>query len=279
MILILMTIWSICKSFCRETFCRIHHKSISIAKTHQQAVKLKAANRRCHGRPMVWPITTKSIFLMKNSTPQACAAAILSISLSLPAYAGRPLSVDDANINDVGAGHVEAWYAHMSHGVNTWNMAPAYSPVKDFEVSGLLSRNQTELLTTSALQIKWRITPSNPEGCNLGMVVGVSHLNGDGGNTPYLNGIASCNHKGGAMHWNLGVARPDGGKNLVNWGIAYERELGSVIAHIEYFGQESGKPTAQIGMRHDLVPGLQLDGTVGRSDGDVIFSLGLKKSF
>ena len=201
------------------------------------------------------------------------------VSISLDAFASRPLFVEDASVNDVGTGHIEAWYARMPGKANTWNFAPAYSPIKDIEVSATVSRDQTDKLNTSAIQAKWRITPFNPEGCNFGMVVGVSYTNKGGGNTPYLNGLASCNHKDGAFHLNLGVSHPDGEKNLTNWGVAYERDFGFATAHIEYFGQETAKPTVQVGLRKDVAQGLQLDGTLGRSDGDLVFSLGLKKSF
>lgn len=199
--------------------------------------------------------------------------------LTATSHAGRPLSVDDANLNDVGAGHVEAWYARMSGKVNTGNVAPAYSPIKNVELSAVLSRDSSDNITASSIQGKWRITPSNPEGCNVGMSFGVTHQSKGGGNAPYLNGLASCNHKGGALHFNLGVSQRDGARSRANWGVAYERELGPATAHIEVFGQESGKPTAQVGLRKDIVQGLQIDGTVGRFDGDAGFSVGLKKSF
>ena len=208
-------------------------------------------------------------------------ASLIAVTLFLAqsAHAGRPLSVDDANVNDVGAGHVEAWYARMPGKINTWNVAPAYSPIKDVELSAVLSRDTSDNITASTIQGKWRITPSNPDGCNVGLSFGVMHQSRGGGNTPYLNGLASCNHKGGALHFNLGVSRQAGSKSLANWGVAYERELGAVTGHIEVFGQESGKPTTQVGLRKDIVQGLQIDGTIGRSDGDTVFSVGLKKSF
>lgn len=216
---------------------------------------------------------------MKYRKTRAIKVAAIALFLAHSAHAGRPLAVDDANVNDVGAGHIEVWYARLPGKVNTWNVAPAYSPIKDIEVSATLSRDQTDKLTTSAIQAKWRIMPSNPEGCNLGVVVGVTHTSNGGRNTPYLNGLATCNHKDGTFHMNLGLSHPDGQKNRTNWGVAYERDLGFATGHIEYFGQETVKPTIQAGLRKDLVPGLQLDGTVGRSDGDLVLSLGLKKSF
>lgn len=217
---------------------------------------------------------------MKSIRPILFSVAALVLSMAQSAHAGRPLTVDDANVNDPGAGHVEAWFARMPGHANTWNVAPAYSPIKDLEVSAILTRDTSENLSTSAIQGKWRITASQPDGCNFGLVAGISHRDNGGGNTPYLNALATCNHKGGALHMNLGLSHPDNEKTLTNWGVAYEREMsGGITGHIEYFGLENGKPTAQVGLRKDIMPGLQLDGTVGRSDGDVVFSLGMKNRF
>ena len=204
---------------------------------------------------------------------------LAALAVSVSAHAGRPLTVDDANVNDVGAGHVEMWYSRLPGKINTWNVAPAYSPIKEIEFSALVSRDMTGRLTTTAAQAKWRMTASNPDGCNLGMTLGISHGSGGIGNSPYVNGIATCNHKGGAFHLNFGISHPNGSKALGNWGVAYEREISGMTAHVEVFGQEEGKPTTQLGLRKDIAQGLQLDGTVGRSDGDTVFSVGLKKSF
>ena len=193
------------------------------------------------------------------------------------AIAGRPFAVDDANVNDPGVGHVEVWYARMPGKVDTWNVAPAFSPFKDFEVSTQFTRNTTNNLTLSTLQAKWRITPSLQEGCNFGISAGFTHVSAGSVNAPYVNGLATCNHHGGALHMNLGISDPNKGKSLKSWGVAYEHELGGATGHVEVFGQESAKPTAQIGLRKDIVPGLQIDGTVGRSDGTTVFSVGMKK--
>jgi len=216
---------------------------------------------------------------MKPNMRHAITATMLYLFLVGTAYAGRPLLVDDANVNDVGAGHVEIWYTHLPHGVNAWNVAPAYSPIKDIEISAVLTRDTTNKETLTTAQGKWRITPSNPEGCNLAATLGGAHLSDGGGNAAYVNGIATCNHKGGALSFNLGALIPDGSKSLLSSGIAYEREFGTVTGHVEYFWQETVKPIVQIGLRHEIVPKLQLDGTVGYIDRDVAFSLGLKKSF
>jgi hypothetical protein len=56
------------------------------------------------------------------------------------AHAGRPLSVEDANVNETGQGHVETWWAHSSAGSRAWTVAPAWSPVDGMELTAAFSR-------------------------------------------------------------------------------------------------------------------------------------------
>ena len=81
------------------------------------------------------------------------------------------------------------------------------------------------------------------------------------------------------MHVNLGYVKPSSAKGVKTWGVALEREMGSVTPHIEYFGVEHTKPVVQWGLRGDIAKGLQLDGTVGRSGGVTGYSVGLKVKF
>jgi hypothetical protein len=203
----------------------------------------------------------------------------LVLLLAAPAYAGRPLTVDDADVNDAGAGHVEAWYARQPGRAHTWTVSPAYAPIEGLELGGAVSRDTTAHATTGAVQAKWRITPTMESGCNVGAVLGVARTRGAGGNTPYLNGLATCNSSWGATHFNLGGVREPGSPTLGTWGIAQEHEFGSITAHVEAFGQRLSKPTFQVGARIEVAKSLQIDGTVGRTSGETLFSLGLKRSF
>lgn len=210
--------------------------------------------------------------------PSLTALSLIAL-LAWPAHAGRPLVVDDANVNDPGAGQVEAWYGRLPGKTNTWNLAPAYAPIQGLEIGALLSRDTTAPATTTALQAKWRITPAQERGCNVGAVAGVSHTNNGGGNTPYLNGLATCNMDKGSLHLNVGANRAPGGPTLPTWGIAFEHPYSSATVHVEAFGQRHSKPGVQVGLRTDIAPGLQLDGSLGRQAGDTLFSVGVKKSF
>lgn len=219
---------------------------------------------------------------MRLLLPRLTITSLLALGAALcssACFAGRPLTVDDANVNDVGAGHVEAWYARAAGAANTWTVAPAYGLVEGVEVSAALARDSSSQLTASALQAKFRLTASRKDGCNFGAVVGLAHVSDGGGNAPYLNGIFTCNQEDGAVHLNLGAVRPSGGSTQRTWGVAYERDLGAFTPHIEYFGQQSSAPTLQAGLRSDVAKNIQLDATVGRSAGESLYSLGMKFMF
>ena len=217
-----------------------------------------------------------------NKKLHTLALTSILILGSTAAWAGRPLVVDDANTNDKGKGQIEFWATHAT-GVRLLSLAPAYAVADGLELGALLSRESNTRLRVSALQFKWRITPSQENGCNFGVVGGVTRASvaGANANGSYVNGLGTCNFgTGGSLHANLGLTKVNGGgSSTSNWGIAYERAFGVVTPHIEWFGAEGSKPTLQIGLRSQLTDSLQLDGSIGHSDGESIYTLGVKFSF
>jgi hypothetical protein len=209
----------------------------------------------------------------------ASLLAVVLAAASGPAKAGRPLSVDDANTNDAGAGHVEMWVSRAP-GSTVLNVAPAYAPIDGLEFGVAAARDTSSKVTVGTVQLKWRITPSQEVGCNLGTSLGASRVSDGGGHLRFLNGLVSCNFGGqGSVHLNLGVVKPSDGGSVKTWGVAYERETGPVTPHLEFFGEKGGRPTAQVGLRGQLAEAWQLDGTVGRHDGQTLYSVGVKFQF
>lgn len=200
--------------------------------------------------------------------------------LGTHAHAGRPLAVDDANVNDKGAGHVEVWVARDSDKINTWNVAPAFAPIEGVEIGVSYAKARKTGTSEQAIQAKWRITPSQENGCNVASTLGTVHEK-NVGSSPFLVGIMTCNSALGAMHVNLTRHQPKGEKNYSSWGVALERSVGSVTPHIEVFGDQGSKPTLQVGVKTEIVEGLQLDATAGRDrqNNANVFSLGFKYSF
>lgn len=209
-----------------------------------------------------------------GSFATACASAVLC----LPAWAGRALSVDDANVDDKRTGHVEAWFARGAGNTNVYNVVPAYSPWEAVEFSVPLARDRTNAVTSIGALVRLRLTEPQKSGCNFLVALGQQHLN-PGANQPYAYSAATCKKNEFALHANLGAAKPTGASSFGTWGVALERDHGDLVGHLEAFGQEHAKPTFQVGARKELGKGFQIDGTVGRTDGDTIFSLGVKFNF
>lgn len=208
-------------------------------------------------------------------------AFVAGIVASASSFAGRPLTVDDAGTNATGEGHVEVWVERVN-GTTSVVAAPAYAFAEGLELSAALARETTHRLNGSVIQLKWLITPSKEDGCNVGTSFGGARTSGGGSsiNASFLNGLLSCNGTAlGNVHLNLGTVKPSGQSGAGTWGIALEREFGAVTPHIEWFGAEGSKPTVQIGARTDIAKTIQLDGTVGRTDGNTQYSLGLKFKF
>lgn len=214
---------------------------------------------------------------MKNNTKN-CIALLLCSTFAGLACAGRPLAVDDANVNETGHGQLEAWIAHAP-GSTVHNLAPAYAPIDGLEIGVLLARERHTSLKASAVQAKWLFTPSQENGCNFGAVLGLAHTQGET-NRAILNGLLTCNREAlGSVHLNLGVTRPRRESKELGWGVAVEKAFSALTAHLEWFGAEHSKPTIQAGLRTNLTTNLQLDGSLGRSDGRTSYTLGTKLSF
>jgi hypothetical protein len=197
----------------------------------------------------------------------ACSAALLLMAGS--AFAGRPLNVDDANVNDKGKGHVEAWVTR-AEGISIYSIAPAYAAFEGVEFGGMVARENESRLTMTGVQAKWRITASQDKGCNVGATFGLSRakVQGFSASGQSLTGLFSCNGlAGGSLHVNLGVDRVSGGETSNRWGLAFERSFGALTPNIEWFGSEGSKPSFNIGLRGMITDTVQLDGSVGRSDG------------
>jgi hypothetical protein len=195
------------------------------------------------------------------------------------AQAGRPLTVDDANVNDVGEGQVEGWWTRSPNGSRSWTVAPAYAPIKNVELGAGISRDQKTGLESVNVQAKFRITESQEKGCNFGAVVGTARTDGES-SKEYVNGLFTCNHPTlGSLHTNLGALGFSKSQRIGTWGLAWERSYGELTAHVEVYGQQQDTPTWATGLRRNILPKLQLDVSVGRQAGQNLLTLGTKWMF
>ena len=112
------------------------------------------------------PATTPALNLL---------AATTALCLAWPAHAGRPLSVDDAGVDEVGHGHVEVWWEGQRGQPGTVYMAPAFTPMAGLELGAVLARDRNERHTLQGVQAKWLWSPAQEQGCNAGNSAGVVH--------------------------------------------------------------------------------------------------------
>jgi hypothetical protein len=189
------------------------------------------------------------------------------------------LTVDDASVNDVGQGHVEGWWTRAPNGLRSWTVAPAYAPIQNVELGAGIAREQKTGLETQNIQAKFRITPSQDKGCNVGAVVGAARTTGEA-SKGYVNALFTCNHtKLGSLHTNLGALDVSSNQRIGTWGLAWERAYGEITAHMEVYGQQHDKPTWATGLRTNVLPSLQLDASMGRQAGHNLLTLGTKWMF
>jgi hypothetical protein len=193
------------------------------------------------------------------------------------AFAGRPLAVDDANVNEVGAGHVEAWF-EKNGSEKSLTIAPAYSPIKGLELALAYNRDQPYTSNIVALGAKYQITRPKEGGCHAASSLNVARSSGS--NAAIVNVIGTCQLGFVDMHMNAGIGRNLSTKNnLKILGLAFEKDVDFATVHAEVQAVEDSKPLFQIGARKEVFKNWQLDGTLGRQGGQNVFSLGTKYQF
>lgn len=221
------------------------------------------------------------------AAPHSVCAALVAVlcisSLSWSAHAGRPLAVDDAGVDDVGQGHVEAWWEGFRGQRGTFYAAPAFTPLEGFELSALLARDRGERHTLQGVQAKWLWSPAQDDGCNAASSASITHrrvARGDsGGSVAALNLIGTCTTQWGVANINLGTQREHAQTWRATWGASVERSWGAITPHLETFGTQHGAPVFQAGARWEWAPGRQIDATVGRQQGRTLLSLGFAVGF
>ncbi len=99
------------------------------------------------------------------------------------------------------------------------------------------------------------------------------------GSTALVGANATCDMGVGSLHSSIVSARDAQGKDVPTWGLAWEQAFGEWTAHLESVAQRAAKPLVGVGLRKEVLPGLQLDGTWGKQGGKAVFSLGTKYTF
>jgi hypothetical protein len=208
---------------------------------------------------------------MKNALTALLLACVCA------AHAGRPLLVDDANVNEKGAGHVEAYFEKTGAAKN-YTIAPAFAVANGLELSLSYNRDQPYTANVTVIGAKYQINKPKENGCHA--ATSLAYARTTGNNAVGVNLIGTCALGGPDIHMNLSVVRnTNTQKNVRSLGLALEKDLGFVTAHAEAVATQGDKPTFQIGARKEIIKNWQLDGTLGRQGGQTLWSLGTKYQY
>jgi hypothetical protein len=187
--------------------------------------------------------------------------------------------VDDANVNEKGVAHVETFWSRGADGSRTFTVAPTYSPIPGLDLTAVDARTAAGGPYSQTLQAKLQVTAVQEKGCYFAWVLGATVWQKGDGQKSFIAANGSCNILGGSIHSSLMSTRNIEGKNEPSLGLAWEQNFGEWTGHIESVAQRASKPLVGIGLRKDVMPGLQLDGTWGKQGGKAVFSLGSKYTF
>lgn len=223
---------------------------------------------------------------MRPLTPTIIAAALLTGG----AHAARPMNTDDARIVDAKACQVESWVKRPRGHTEFW-VQPACNFTGNLElaVGGALAQvDGSTRNSAQTVQGKTVLKPLETNGWGVGLTLGMQRdprPAAGGGHDLYANVPVSFSLMDDAvvLHANAGWLREQGTRShRATWGLGSETQLAArswLIA--ETYGQGSGRPLVQVGLRYWLVPDrVQIDATYGNRIGgggdQRWFSIGLR---
>ena len=201
----------------------------------------------------------------------------LLTSLTPAAEAARPMITDDARITDPQACQLETWVHVHENSRELWAL-PACNPSGNFELTlgGALARADGAAQSGAVVvQGKTLFKPLETNGWGLGIAAGYATQTGrgqSGGPYFYLPGSLSLADDRVVLHANLGATYfGDTRETRMTWGLGSETAATQHLYIIaEAFGQDTGRPFLQGGVRYWLLPGhLQIDTTVGSNLADM----------
>ncbi len=217
--------------------------------------------------------------------------ATLALLAALPAFAGRPLSTEDAATLGDKACQLETWVDRTRGNVTDLNVVPACSTFDtEFQFGAIRSREAGLTSTTGTFfQAKYAFKSIDDGPWGVGLVLGAARsLNREEKNNwgdPYLIvpvsfGFGEDKDSRLLVHLNIGATRArDESRNLTLWGVAFEKPLTEKFTVLgEVYGENAKNPYIRFGGRYTLFDKFDVDLTyVTRSGGvkeDRFFSVG-----
>jgi hypothetical protein len=112
--------------------------------------------------------------------------------LGVSAQAGRPLNVDDANVNDQGVAHVETFWSRAADGSRTLTLAPTYSPLPGLDLIAQDVKTFSGGPHSQTFQAKMQVTAPKEKSCHFAWVLGVTQWQKGEGQKSFVAGNTSC---------------------------------------------------------------------------------------
>lgn len=214
--------------------------------------------------------------------------AVLAIA-SIPALAGRPLTTEDASIQDDKACQVETWIDRSREATQGW-FVPAcnFGANIEWQVGFARTREDASSRFSEAyFQAKTLWRPSEDAPWAIGLVTGVNRKQREthrGWENPYVIVPLSVTSEatGTTFHFATGWShdRADD-RDVTLWGVAAEKAVTPRLTLLaEAYGENAARPFFRAGGRYSLIRDrLDMDLTVvtrsGGTRADRLISLGL----
>ena len=218
-------------------------------------------------------------------------ALLLALLLPGIAFAGRPLSTEDASTLDDKACQLESWVDRTRGNVTDFFVVPACSYFNtEFQLGAARTREAGSSFTSATFfQAKYAFKSVDDGAWGVGLVAGLARaLEREAKNNwgdpyfivPVSFGLGADKETRALLHLNIGTTRNRAdARNLTLWGIAIEKPVTERLTLLaEGFGENSRNPFIRAGGRYTLFDKFDVDlSYVTRSGGakeDRYWSLG-----
>lgn len=225
---------------------------------------------------------------IRKSAVRPLVLSSLFVFCAAPAFAERPMAVDDAGTLERGGAKLEFGWSR-DDAVRGYEGAAGFGPIDKLEVEVGFGRAKDRDVDPDAnthavgAAVKW--VPLQSE---IGLSAGLKYEYGrervsgeDSTHADALAGLATwAFEQGPRVHANLGRewARDDEDMNF--WGVGLDIPLTEQLDFvIETFGEERSGPDRQVGLRYTIAEGVKISGALGRGNDRNIANAGVAWEF
>jgi hypothetical protein len=195
------------------------------------------------------------------------------------AYAWRPLGAEDNPPHAKAVAYVETIWSRDADGSRNLTVIPSYTLLPGLDLLALTNRNLTDGSVDQALQVKFQMSSVRYQDCVLAGMVGVTLWQKGDGSKSFLAANGSCDLAMGTLFSSLMTARDAQGRAVPSLSLAWEQSYGPWTGFVEAMSESAHKPLLSLGVRRDVLPGVQLEGIWGKQGGQAVISLGTRFTF